>query len=310
VHTPQLAAKRSRWDAAAIRTKVGAYIALTKPRVIELLLVTTIPTMILAQDGMPSLGLVLAVLIGGYASAGASGVLNCYVDRDIDQIMHRTKRRPLVTGEVSPRGALVFGVLLGAFSLVWFALVVNLLSALLTAIAIFIYVVVYTLVLKRRTPQNIVWGGAAGCMPVLIGWASVTDSLAWPPVLLFLLIFFWTPPHYWPLSIKFRKDYADAGVPMLPVVAAQSRVAVEMVLYAAAMVACSLLLWPVAHMTWFYGVAALASGAWFLASCVQLMRRSNHPELGKANAMRVFHGSITYASVLFLAVAIDVFLPW
>jgi len=310
VHTPQLAAKQTRLDAAAIRSKVGAYVALTKPRVIELLLVTTIPTMILAQDGMPSLGLVLAVLIGGYASAGASGVLNCYVDRDIDQIMHRTKRRPLVTGEVSPRGALVFGTVLGVFSLVWFAAVVNLLSALLTAIAIFIYVVVYTLVLKRRTPQNIVWGGAAGCMPVLIGWAAVTNTVEWPAVLLFLLIFFWTPPHYWPLSIKFRQEYADAGVPMLPVVAAQTRVAVEMVLYAAGMVACSILLWPVAHMTWFYGVVAVATGAWFLTSCVQLMRRANHPELGKLNAMRVFHGSITYASVLFLAMAVDVFLPW
>lgn len=300
----------SRSLAARAWDRTGAYIALTKPRIIELLLITTIPTMILAADGMPSLWLVLAVLIGGYASAGASGVLNCYIDRDIDQVMHRTQRRPLVTGEVTPRAALIFGVVLGAFSLVWFALTVNMLSAVLTAIAIFIYVVVYTLILKRRTPQNIVWGGAAGCMPVLIGWAAVTDSIAWAPVLLFLVIFFWTPPHYWPLSMKFRRDYAEAGVPMLPVVANQRRVAIEIIAYAVAMVACSLLLWPVAHMTFVYGIIALGVGGWFIASCVGLLRRATHPELGKLHAMRVFHGSISYASILFVAVAVDVFLPW
>lgn len=290
--------------------RLGAYVALTKPRVIELLLVATIPTMILAQGGFPSLWLVVATLIGGYASAGASGVLNCYLDRDIDSQMHRTQRRPLVTGEISPRAALIFGVLLGTFALVWFAVTVNVLSAALTAIAMAIYVVGYTIILKRRTPQNIVWGGAAGCMPVLIGWSAVTNRIEWPAVLLFLVIFFWTPPHYWPLSMKFRADYARAGVPMLPVVANDVKVAREILAYAGVMVLVSLSLWPVAHMTWFYGVTAIAAGLWFMWLCLQLNRRATHPELGKLDAMRVFHGSITYLSVLFLAVAVDTFLPW
>lgn len=197
--------------------------ALTKPRIIELLLVTTLPTMILAADGLPSLWLVIATLVGGTAAAASANVLNCYIDRDIDEIMDRTKRRPLVTGEVSPESALIFGVALGAISLLWFALVVNISSALLTAGAILIYVVGYTMILKRRTPQNIVWGGIAGCMPVFIGWSAVTGSLSWGAVALFLVIFFWTPPHYWPLSMKFRRDYANAGVPMLPVVATTPR---------------------------------------------------------------------------------------
>ncbi len=298
----------SRWR--EIKDRAGAYLALTKPRVIELLLVATIPTMILAQGGFPSLWLVVATLIGGYSSAGASGVLNCYLDRDIDSKMHRTKRRPLVTGEVSPRAALVFGSALGAFALVWFALTVNLLSAGLTAIAMAIYVVGYTIILKRRTPQNIVWGGAAGCMPVLIGWSAVTNRIEWPAVLLFLVIFFWTPPHYWPLSMKFRADYARAGVPMLPVVAGDVKVAREILGYAAAMIVTSLVLWPVAGMTWVYGAAALLAGGWFLWLCLQLNRRATHPELGKLDAMRVFHGSITYLSVLFLVIAVDTFLPW
>ena len=294
---------------ARTRERVGVYVALTKPRIIELLLVTTVPTMILAERGFPPLGLVLATLVGGTAAAGSANVLNCYLDRDIDQVMNRTKRRPLVTGEVTPRAARNFGFVLGVVSLVWFAAVVNLVAAALTAGAILIYVVGYTMLLKRRTPQNIVWGGIAGCMPVLIGWSAVTGSLAWAPVALFGVIFFWTPPHYWPLSMKFRREYAAAGVPMLPVVAGDQKVATEVIGYAVAMVGCSLLLVPLAGMTWAYAVAASLLGMWFLVACVSLYRRALHPGRMKLNEMRLFHLSITYLTLLFLVVAVDPFLP-
>ncbi|WP_242511409.1 heme o synthase [Pengzhenrongella frigida] len=294
---------------ARARERVGAYIALTKPRIIELLLVTTVPTMILAEQGFPSIALVLATLVGGAAAAGSAGVLNCYLDRDIDQLMNRTKRRPLVTGEISPRNALIFGFVLGAASLLWFALLVNLVSAALTAGALAIYIVGYTMILKRRTPQNIVWGGIAGCMPVLIGWSAVTGSLSWAPVALFGVIFFWTPPHYWPLSMKFKKEYAAAGVPMLPVVAGDRRVAAEVMAYAVAMIASSLALVPLASMTWVYAVVAAALGLWFLAACIGLYRRARQPGVVKLGEMRLFHLSITYLTLLFLAVAVDPFLP-
>jgi protoheme IX farnesyltransferase len=289
---------------------VGAYVALTKPRVIELLLVTTVPTMILAQQGLPSVWLVVATLVGGAAAAGSSGVLNCYIDRDIDKVMNRTRKRPTATGEVSPRAALVFGVVLGVFSMAWFLAFVNLMSAVLALVAILLYVVGYTIVLKRRTPQNIVWGGIAGCMPILIGWSAVTGSVAWAPVALFGVVFFWTPPHYWPLSMKFRGDYANAGVPMLPVVASDKRVAREMVWYTIAMIASSLALVPLGHMTWFYTVVAVGLGGWFLALCLRLVGRANHPERGKLDAMKVFHASITYLTLLSVAVCVDVFLPF
>jgi len=298
-----------RGPLARLRSTVGPYVALTKPRVIELLLVTTVPTMILAHGGFPSLGLVVATLVGGAAAAGSANVLNCYLDRDIDKIMNRTKRRPIVTGQVSPRAALIFGLTLGVLSLTWLALVVNPASAWLTAAAILIYVVGYTMILKRRTSQNIVWGGAAGCMPVLIGWSAVTGGVSWTAALLFGVIFFWTPPHYWPLSMKFRRDYAAAGVPMLPVVAKDTRVAREMIAYTVAMIACSLLLVPVQGMTWVYGVVALGLGLWFLWSCIGLLRRAEHPEAGKLRAMSVFHASITYLTLLSVAIAVDVFLP-
>jgi protoheme IX farnesyltransferase len=248
--------------------------------------------------------------VGGAAAAGSANTLNCYIDRDIDQVMNRTKRRPIVTGEVSPRAALVFGLVLGAVSIAWFWLVVNAASALLAAGAILIYVVGYTLILKRRTPQNIVWGGAAGCMPVLIGWSAVTGTVSWAAALLFGVIFFWTPPHYWPLSMKFKSDYARAGVPMLPVVAKDDKVAREMIGYTLAMIACSLLLVPVAGMTWVYAVVATALGAWFLWQCLTLLRRAEDPTRGKLRAMSVFHGSITYLTLLSVAIAVDVFLPF
>ncbi len=294
---------------AAARAVVGRYVTLTKPRVIELLLVTTIPTMILAQEGWPSLGLVLATLVGGAAAAGSANVLNCYIDRDIDRVMNRTRRRPTATGEISPRAALLFGLVLGVVSLSWLWFLVNPVSSMLTAGAILIYVVGYTMILKRRTPQNIVWGGAAGCMPVLIGWSAVTGSVGWPALLLFGVIFFWTPPHYWPLSMKFRRDYAAAGVPMLPVVARDTKVAREMIGYTLAMIACSLLLVPAAGMTWVYAVLATALGVWFLVLCVRLLRRAEEPARGKLRAMSVFHASITYLTLLSVAISVDVFLP-
>lgn len=285
-----------------------AFVSLTKPRVMELLLTTTAPTMVLAAGGLPSLWLVASTLAGGALAAGGAAALNCYLDRDIDRVMHRTEQRPLVTGEVSDREALVFGTTLSVVASVWLALAVNWLAGALTAAAILFYVFVYTLVLKRRTPQNIVWGGAAGCMPVLIGWSAVTGSLSWAPVVLFGVIFFWTPPHYWPLSIRYRQDYHEAGVPMLPVVRGGGVVTTQIVLYAWATVACSLLLVPVAGMGWVYGVGAALAGGWFLAECHGLHRRVLTQGAGGQGAMRVFHGSIGYLSVLFVLVAADPFL--
>ncbi|PJJ74296.1 protoheme IX farnesyltransferase [Sediminihabitans luteus] len=292
------------------RGRVGAYVALTKPRIIELLLVTTLPTMILAEGGLPDLWLVLATLVGGAAAAASANVFNCYLDRDIDEVMNRTKRRPLVTGEVTPTAALVFASVLGVASLVWFGLLVNAATVWLTLAAIAMYVVGYTMLLKRRTSQNIVWGGVAGCMPVFIGWAAVDGGVSWSAVALFAVIFFWTPPHYWPLSIKFKADYRTAGVPMLPVVADSTRVAREMIAYTVAMILSSLALVPLAGMTWVYTVVALGLGAWFLVACVAMLRRAEHPERGKLHAMKVFHASITYLTLLFVAVAVDVFLPF
>ena len=288
---------------------VAGYVALTKPRIIELLLVTTVPTMILAEGAIPPLGLVLATLLGGTLAAGSANTLNCYLDRDIDQVMHRTERRPLATGLVSPAEALVFGALLGVVAIGWLWAFTGPLPAALALGAIAFYVAVYTMGLKRRTPQNIVWGGAAGAMPVLIGWSAVTGSLSWPPVVLFAVIFFWTPPHYWPLSMRFRSDYAAAGVPMLPVVAAPVAVARHVVAYSWVMVAVSLLLWPVAATTPVYGVAALLLGAAFLREAYVLLGRARSRTPVEPAAMRLFHGSITYLTVLFVAVAVDPLLP-
>ena len=247
------------------RRTLAAYVALTKPRIIELLLVTTVPTMFLAERGVPSLWLVVATLIGGTLSAGSANAFNMVYDRDIDAHMARTRDRPLVTGEVTPGAAVWFATALAAISTAWFAWQVNLLSAGLSLGAIVMYAVGYTMILKRRTAQNIVWGGAAGCMPVLIGWAAVTNSVGWAALVLFLVIFFWTPPHYWPLSMRFKEDYAQAGVPMLPVLESNTVVGKQIVAYSWVMVAVSLALIPVAPMGWLYAVAALASGALFLA---------------------------------------------
>jgi protoheme IX farnesyltransferase len=284
------------------------YVALTKPRIIELLLVTTIPTMFLAQRGLPSLSLIVATLVGGTLSAACANVLNCYLDRDIDKVMHRTRNRPLVTGAISPPAALRFGAVLGLASTVWLGLLVNGLSAVLSLAAIALYIGFYTMLLKRRTSQNIVWGGAAGCMPVLIGWSAVTDSLAWPALILFLIVFFWTPPHYWPLSMRFKDEYEAAGVPMLPVVAKDAAVARQVVIYSWVTVATSLTLVPVASMGWIYLGVAVASGGLFLLEAHKLLSRAKSPEnltTASLNPMRLFHYSISYLTLLFLAIAVD-----
>ncbi|MGC5628004.1 heme o synthase [Georgenia sp. Z1344] len=291
------------------RSRLAAYVALTKPRIIELLLVTTLPTMVLAADGWPGWWKVIVALVGGAIAAGSANAFNMVLDRDIDAVMNRTRERPLVTGEIRPRDALVFASVLGVVSVAWFALLANLVASALTLAAILLYVVFYTMILKRRTSQNIVWGGVAGCMPVVIGWSVVTGSLDWPALVLFLIVFFWTPPHYWPLSMKFTKDYQRAGVPMLGAVKGAPTVATHGLVYAVLTVATSLALIPVASTGWFYAVAAVLSGGWFLLQCAQLVRLAGDPRRGRKQAMTVFHGSITYLSVLFLAVAIDPFVP-
>jgi heme o synthase len=285
-----------------------AYVALMKPRIIELLLVTTVPAMVLAANGVPGLELTAITLIGGTLAAGSANALNCYLDRDIDAVMRRTSMRPLArsapSAVVTPRAALVFGLTLGVLStaLLWAG--TNPLATTLTVAAIVMYVLGYTIGLKRRTPQNIVWGGAAGCMPVLIGWAAVTDSLSWAAVLLFLVVFFWTPPHFWALAMKFRGEYEAAGVPMLPVVAAPRTVARQMVLYSLAMVAASLVLWPVAGLGVVYGVVAVAIGGVFLREVYALRGRIAAGQ--DSRSMRLFNWSITYLSLLSLAVVVDV----
>lgn len=285
------------------RSKFTAYLALTKPRVVELLLVTTAPVMILAANGIPNLWLLLATLIGGALSAGSANAYNCWLDRDIDQVMHRTKDRPLVTGEISGPAALVFATVLGVVSTVWLWLFTTPLAAAFSVAAILFYVFVYTIWLKRRTNQNIVWGGIAGCFPVVIGWAAVTGGISWPAVILFGVVFLWTPPHYWPLSMRYRDDYASVEVPMLGAVAGARTVGLQVVLYAWATVVCSLLLVPVAHMGVVYAVVAVASGAWFVLESHTLYSRALHGDDPKP--MRVFHASISYLTLLFVAVGVD-----
>lgn len=298
----------ARPEKIGFKRTVQAYVSLTKPRVMELLLVVTVPAMILAQGGLPNLWLVLATLFGGAMSAGSAGSFNCYIDRDMDRRMKRTSKRPLVTGEISDRNALVFSWVLGVLSVAWLWLTTNWLAAALSAAAIFFYVVIYTLLLKRHSEQNIIWGGIAGCFPVLIGWAAVTGSLDWPAWIFFLIIFLWTPPHYWPLSMKYRDDYANAGVPMLGVVRGRATVGLQIILYAWATVASSLLLIPIAQMGIVYTVVALATGGWFVFESHRLYGSAIRGQEGKP--MKVFHGSIAYLSLLSLAIAVDPLLPF
>jgi protoheme IX farnesyltransferase len=289
-----------------LRVKVGAYIALTKPRIIELLLVTTLPTMVVAAGRLPSLGLMVATLVGGSLAAGGANAINMVVDRDIDKVMHRTRNRPLVTGAVTPTAALVFALTLEVLAFVELWLLVNLLSAVLAVSATLFYVFVYTLWLKRRSSQNIVIGGAAGAVPVLVGWAAVTDSLSLTPLLLFALIFIWTPPHFWALAVKYKDDYQKADVPMLPVVASLERTTRSMLVYTVALVAVSLLLIPVAHLGVLYGVVAGAFGGVYIWMAFRLWRLAVAERATARDAMRLFAYSITYLTVLFVAMAADV----
>lgn len=284
-----------------------AYVALTKPRIIELLLVTTIPTMFLAADGFPSLALVCWTVLGGTLAAAGSNVLNCYLDRDIDALMHRTAHRPSATGAISGAKILIFGIALSLASFILLWVVVNPLSAWLAAGAIAFYVLGYTMLLKRRTPQNIVWGGAAGCMPVLIGWSAVKNELSLAPVVLFLIIFFWTPPHYWPLSLRYREDYARADVPMLPVVADDKKVAQQIIYYSWVMVAVSWTLNFAAGMSIVYDIVAMALGSFFLVEAYALRTRVKSGA-EDVKPMRLFHWSITYLSLLFLMIGLDPFI--
>ncbi|MFF0910469.1 heme o synthase [Microbacterium enclense] len=295
-------------DRRSVGRTLRAYVALTKPRVLELLLVTTVPVMILAQGGLPDLWLILATVVGGSLSAGSAAAFNMYLDRDIDAHMQRTENRPLVTGEVTPRNALIFAWTLAVVSTLWLWAFTNPLAAALSAGAIFFYVVIYTMILKRRTEQNIVWGGIAGCFPVLIGWSAVTGSLAWAPFILFALVFLWTPPHYWPLSMKYAQQYEDVDVPMLGATRSGSQVGLQVILYAWATVACSLLLIPVASMGLVYSVSALVFGGWFVYESHRLYARAVRG--GEPRPMRVFHASITYLTLLFVAIAVDPLLPF
>ena len=281
------------------RSKAASYFALTKPRIIELLLITTVPSMVLAAGRWPGVWPVLATLIGGSLSAGGANALNNYFDRDIDQIMKRTRSRPLARHEVPPSSALVLGIALGIAGFAWLWATTNLLAATIATAALLFYVFVYTLRLKRTSTQNIVIGGAAGAAPTLVGWAAVTGSLDLPAWVLFLVVFYWTPPHFWALAIRYREDYEKAGVPMLPVVVGVEATTRKMLLYTGLMVGISLLLVPVAGMRWIYLGAAIALGAWFLWDTWRVYRR---PE----DAMRLFTTSTVYLAALFGAVMLDV----
>lgn len=282
--------------------KARAYVALCKPRIVELLLVTAVPTLFLAYHGLPSLLVSSVVVIGGALAAGSANALNCFIDRDIDVRMRRTRSRPLVKQSVSPRSALIFGLILAAVSVAGFALTTNLLAAGLTLAAIAYYVVIYTMVLKRRTPQSTFWGGACGSAPVLIAWAAARGSLSLPALLLFAIVFFWQPPHFWALAIKFRDDYQRAGVPMLPVVASPRRVLAESIADTWLMVAASVALWPVATGP-VYGASAIVLGGGFGYEVHRLYHRARKGD--GVRTMRLFHASIIYLTLLFAALAVD-----
>lgn len=288
-------------DTSRSRSRVAAYIALMKPRIIELLLITTIPSMVLAAGGWPGTWLVLATLVGGTLSAGGANSLNMYYDRDIDEVMRRTRRRPLARHDVTPGNALVFGVILGVTGFVWLWLFTNLASAAISTAALLFYVFVYTRWLKRSTVQNIVIGGAAGAAPVLVGWAAVSGTVDVPAWVLFFVVFYWTPPHFWALALRYREDYSAAGIPMLPVVAGVTATTRRMLLYTSLMVGVSLLLVPLGGMSWIYLAAAVVLGGWFLWDTWRVVR---HPD----QAMRLFTTSTVYLAALFASVMLDVLL--
>ncbi|HEX6970165.1 MAG TPA: heme o synthase [Micromonosporaceae bacterium] len=303
---PAVAAAPPARESAAkpgVRQVVGAYLALTKPRIVELLLVTTVPAMLFGAGGLPSWWLAVVVLVGGSLAAGAANALNCYIDRDIDEVMRRTKRRPLPAHVVSPRNALIFGLVLAAISVALMAVFTNWLATALTLGAIVYYDLVYTLWLKRTTWQNTFWGGVCGAAPVLIGWAAVTGSLAPAAWALFGVVFFWQLPHFYALAIKFKDDYARAGIPMLPVVASITRVSREIVMYSWLTVGCSLLLWPLG-LSPIYGIAALVAGGFLLAEAHLLHGRASNG--GALKPMRLFHWSNTYLTILSIGIVVDV----
>ena len=278
---------------------VRAYIGLTKPRIIELLLVTTVPAMFLAAGGIPPLTLVLWTFVGGTLAAASANVFNSVLDRDIDEQMRRTRKRPMVQHLVGRRAAYTYGVVLGVVSFIMLGFGANWLSAVLSLVANLYYVFVYTILLKRRTWQNIIWGGVAGCFPPLIGWTAVTGSIAWPPLVLFAIVFFWTPPHTWALGLRYREDYASVDVPMLPVVREAPHVARQILMYSVLTVATSMLLWPLAGTGWLYPAVALASGSW-------LVRESDAGLRDAAlQPMRLFHWSNSYLALVFIAAAVD-----
>ena len=291
-------------EPSSLFSVIKSYISLTKPRIIELLLVTTVPTMFLASNGWPNWYLVLATLIGGALAAGGANALNNVVDRDIDALMDRTAHRPLVTGKVTVRGAVALGITLSLLSVIWLESQVNTLSALFAASAIVFYVCVYTLLLKRRTSSNIVWGGAAGCFPVLIGWAAVTNSISLAPIVLFLIVFWWTPPHYWPLSMQYRKDYENAGIPMLPVVANREKVASQIAIYSWIMVATTLVLPLVSELSIVYVSGAIILNLIFMREVYALKKRAKSDDLD-INPMKLFHWSITWLALLFFLIGLD-----
>ena len=291
-------------EPSSLFSVIKSYISLTKPRIIELLLVTTVPTMFLASNGWPDWFLVLATLIGGALAAGGANALNNVVDRDIDALMDRTAHRPLVTGKVTVRGAVALGITLSLLSVIWLESQVNTLSALFAASAIVFYVCVYTLLLKRRTSSNIVWGGAAGCFPVLIGWAAVTNSISLAPIVLFLIVFWWTPPHYWPLSMQYRKDYENAGIPMLPVVADREKVASQITIYSWIMVATTLVLPLVSELSIVYVLGAIILNLIFMREVYALKNRAKSDDLD-INPMKLFHWSITWLALLFFLIGLD-----
>lgn len=295
-------------ETTQVRTRdvVKAYVMLTKPRIIELLLVTTLPAMFLAAGGLPPLGLAAWTLIGGTLAAGSANTFNNVIDRDIDEIMRRTRRRPMPRHQVGTTAATVFGAILGVLATLILGFGANWLSAGLALAANAFYVFIYTMWLKRRTWQNIVWGGIAGCFPPLIGWTAVTNSLAWAPFIMFAIVFLWTPPHTWALAFRYKEDYAAAGVPMLPVVRSTRHTAVQILIYTIATVAVSLLLWPVAPTGPLYPIVAAVSGAVILWEAVALLRRAYEGlEGAQLKAMRLFHWSNSYLAILFLAIALD-----
>lgn len=304
VATVPLYDRMAMLTAAPTRSRAAAFVALTKPRIIELLLVSTVPAMIVAQDGLPPLWLIIATVAGGTLSAGGANALNMYVDRDIDAEMDRTANRPLVTGEVQPNEALWFAVGIEAIAVVFLAVVVNVLAAALALAACLFYVFVYTIWLKRTSKHNIVIGGAAGAAPALIGWAAVTNSLGWTPWLMFAIVFLWTPPHFWALAIRYRDDYASASVPMLPSVVGHWKTTQQILVYSVLVFIATMVLWPVAGLGWIYGAAAVVIGVWFVYGAWDLLQETDLAAID-TKAIRYFAFSITHLTVVFAAMAID-----